>query len=74
MGTSLDDTELVRRKSWVTAIPIEAKASEVRSHARNVRSTNANPVSMDDTIDANHSRTTEESFQAQRTHLERDGP
>lgn len=27
-----------RRKSWVMAIPIEAKASEVRSQAKNVRS------------------------------------
>jgi hypothetical protein len=30
---------LLRRKSCVTAIPIEAKANDVRSHARNVRST-----------------------------------
>jgi hypothetical protein len=29
---------LLRRKSWVTAIPIEAKAREVRSQARKVRS------------------------------------
>ena len=27
------------RKSWVTAIPMEAKASEVRNQARKVRST-----------------------------------
>jgi hypothetical protein len=30
---------LLRRKSCVTAIPIDAKANDVRSHARNVRST-----------------------------------
>lgn len=29
---------VLRRKSWVTAIPIEAKAREVRIHARKVRS------------------------------------
>lgn len=30
--------EVLRRKSWVTAIPMEANAREVRSQARNVRS------------------------------------
>ncbi|KAL7357687.1 hypothetical protein ACKS0A_08068 [Histoplasma ohiense] len=30
--------ELFRRKSWVTAMPMEAKARDVRSQARNVRS------------------------------------
>lgn len=29
---------LLKRKSCVTAIPMDAKANEVRSHARNVRS------------------------------------
>ena len=29
---------VLRRKSWVIATPIEAKAREVRSQARNVRS------------------------------------
>ena len=32
------EREVLRRKSWVIAIPIEAKAREVRSQARNVRS------------------------------------
>lgn len=32
------DIELLSRKSCVTAIPIDANASEVRSQARNVRS------------------------------------
>jgi hypothetical protein len=30
--------ELLRRNSWVTAMPMDAKASDVRSQARNVRS------------------------------------
>ena len=30
--------EVLRRKSWVTAMPIEAKEREVRSQARKVRS------------------------------------
>ena len=30
--------DVLRRNSWVTAIPMLAKESEVRSHARNVRS------------------------------------
>lgn len=30
---------MLSRKSWVTAIPMEANASDVRSQARNVRST-----------------------------------
>lgn len=29
---------MLRRKSWVTAMPMDAKAREVRSQARNVRS------------------------------------
>ena len=33
------ESDVLRRKSCVIAIPILAKASEVRSHARNVRST-----------------------------------
>lgn len=36
-GSSLAK-EVLRRKSWVTAIPIEANAREVRSQARKVRS------------------------------------
>jgi hypothetical protein len=32
------EMELFRRKSWVTAMPMEAKARDVRSQARNVRS------------------------------------
>ena len=35
---SFSEREVLRRKSWVTAMPIEAKAREVRSHARKVRS------------------------------------
>lgn len=35
----MDEEELLlRRKSWVMAMPMEAKASEVRSQARKVRS------------------------------------
>ena len=30
--------EPLKRKSWVTAIPMDAKANEVLSHAKNVRS------------------------------------
>lgn len=33
-----EDMEVLSRKSWVIAIPIEANASDVRSQARNVRS------------------------------------
>ena len=36
--SSRSDSVVLRRKSCVIAMPIEAKASEVRSHARNVRS------------------------------------
>lgn len=32
------EREVLRRKSWVTAMPMLAKEREVRSHARNVRS------------------------------------
>lgn len=32
------EREVLRRKSWVIAMPMEAKASDVRSQARNVRS------------------------------------
>lgn len=35
---SFSEREVLRRKSWVTAMPIEAKARDVRSHARKVRS------------------------------------
>lgn len=35
----LDDMDPLRRKSCVTAIPMEAKARDVRSQARKVRST-----------------------------------
>jgi len=31
-------SEVLRRKSWVTAMPMEAKEREVRSQARKVRS------------------------------------
>lgn len=31
-------SEVLSRNSWVTAMPIEAKARDVRNHARNVRS------------------------------------
>ena len=34
----LSDSDVLSRNSWVMAIPIEAKANEVRSQARNVRS------------------------------------
>lgn len=37
VGLSMILDEL-RRKSWVTAIPMDAKANDVLSHARNVRS------------------------------------
>lgn len=39
-GSSVPGVERdeLRRKSCVTAMPIEAKARDVRSHARNVRS------------------------------------
>ena len=37
-GVDSCSIDLFRRKSWVTAIPIDAKAREVRSQARNVRS------------------------------------
>lgn len=30
--------EVLSRKSWVTAMPMDAKANDVRSQARNVRS------------------------------------
>lgn len=36
-GSSLA-REVFRRKSWVTAMPMEANAREVRSQAKNVRS------------------------------------
>jgi hypothetical protein len=35
----------LRRKSWVIAMPMEAKEREVRSQARKVRSTHQNPIS-----------------------------
>lgn len=35
---SVDAVAVLRRKSWVTAMPIEAKAREVRIQARKVRS------------------------------------
>lgn len=35
---SASASEVLRRKSWVTAMPMDAKARDVRSHARNVRS------------------------------------
>jgi hypothetical protein len=42
VGVDAEDSEcemvVLRRKSWVTAMPIEAKEREVRSHARKVRS------------------------------------
>jgi hypothetical protein len=36
----------LRRKSWVIAMPMEAKEREVRSQARKVRSTQRNPISL----------------------------
>ncbi len=36
--SDLSASDVLSRNSWVMAIPIEAKASEVRSQARNVRS------------------------------------
>lgn len=39
-----DDMDLFRRKSCVMAIPMDAKARDVRSQARKVRSTMARPV------------------------------
>lgn len=38
MGMSASASEVFSRKSWVTAMPMDAKASEVRSQARNVLS------------------------------------
>jgi hypothetical protein len=35
----------LRRKSWVIAMPMEAKEREVRSQARKVRSVHQNPIS-----------------------------
>jgi hypothetical protein len=37
-----DAKDVLRRKSWVMAMPMDAKDSDVRSQARNVRSGNAN--------------------------------
>ena len=41
--SSRSESVVLRRKSWVMAMPMEAKAREVRSHARKVRSVSRNP-------------------------------
>lgn len=38
LSDGLSAMEVLSRNSWVMATPMEAKASDVRSHARNVRS------------------------------------
>lgn len=43
---ALFDKEVLRRKSCVMAIPMDAKASDVRSHARNVRSESGQYLGM----------------------------
>ncbi len=40
-----DESEELRRKSWVIAMPMEAKEREVRSQARNVLSRQGDNVS-----------------------------
>jgi hypothetical protein len=40
-GECVDADVVLRRKSWVMAMPMEAKARDVRSQAKNVRSVHA---------------------------------
>lgn len=42
LSDGLSAMEVLSRNSWVMATPMEAKASDVLSHARNVRSVGRN--------------------------------